>query len=82
MGDEAEAFLEPLCKLFNDKAWPVQVAAVKTISRSGETGQMYAADVCRLIFNGSVQTRVAALEALLVGASLVGVSAPQRKVRS
>jgi len=64
MGEEAEAFIEPLCKLFNDKAWTVQVAAIKTVSGSGELGQMFAADVCRLVFNGNSQTRVAAIDAL------------------
>ena len=47
MALKAEAFLEPICKLFNDKSWKVRVAAVRAVAGCGELGQMYASEVCR-----------------------------------
>ncbi|CAK9045246.1 Malonyl-CoA-acyl carrier protein transacylase, partial [Durusdinium trenchii] len=64
MGDEAEAFLDPLCKLFNDKSSQVRCAAVKAVAGCGELGQMYASEVCRLTGNADAKTRAAAIHAL------------------
>eukprot|EP00930_Biecheleria_cincta_P057038 TRINITY_DN4303_c1_g3_i1.p1 TRINITY_DN4303_c1_g3~~TRINITY_DN4303_c1_g3_i1.p1 ORF type:complete len:861 (+),score=228.71 TRINITY_DN4303_c1_g3_i1:44-2626(+) len=64
MGEEAAAFLEDLSRLFSDKAWHVTVEAVKTVAGCGELGQMYAADVCRLTFQGHPAVREVAIDAL------------------
>merc|ERR1739845_318533 len=53
-----------IAKCFNDPAWTVKVAALEAIGSCGELGQMYAADVCRLMFDDLHPVRIAAINCL------------------
>lgn len=64
MGEEADAFLDELSRLFNDKSWLVQTVAIRTVAGCGEMGQMYAADVCRHSQDSNAHVRRACCEAL------------------
>eukprot|EP00747_Dinoflagellata_sp_TGD_P147899 gnl/TRDRNA2_/TRDRNA2_176860_c6_seq1.p1 gnl/TRDRNA2_/TRDRNA2_176860_c6~~gnl/TRDRNA2_/TRDRNA2_176860_c6_seq1.p1 ORF type:complete len:571 (-),score=150.23 gnl/TRDRNA2_/TRDRNA2_176860_c6_seq1:378-2009(-) len=63
-GAEATPFLEAIVKSFGDSVSAVKAAAVPAVVACGEIGQMYAADICRLIFEDETSVRIAALEAL------------------
>jgi len=62
--DGAQAHVEALVELFVDRSWPVQVEAVKAVVSCGLLGQMYASDVCRLLYAESPQVRATACAAL------------------
>lgn len=66
MGDEVLEHLDVLVKKMDDPVWTVRAACVEAISSpsSGERGQMYAADICRHIFDQDFQVRIASIEAL------------------
>lgn len=64
MGEEADAFLDELSRLFSDKSWLVQTAAIKTVAGCGEMGQMYAAEVCRHSQDSNAHVRRTCCDAL------------------
>lgn len=66
MGDEAHAHIETFVSLFGDRAWNVQAEAIRAVAKCGELGQMFAADVCRMTYQGlTPAVQVAACEALV-----------------
>lgn len=62
--DGAQAHVEALVELFGDRSWPVQVEAIKAVVGCGLLGQMYASDVCRLLYAESPQVRATACAGL------------------
>lgn len=66
MGDELLEHLDVLVRKMDDPVWTVRAACVEAISSpsSGERGQMFAADICRHIFDQDYQVRIASIEAL------------------
>jgi len=66
MGDEMFEFIDALVKKMDDPVWSVRGACIDAIASpsSGERGQMYAADICRHMFDHDQQVRIVAIQAL------------------
>eukprot|EP00930_Biecheleria_cincta_P019486 TRINITY_DN14857_c0_g1_i1.p1 TRINITY_DN14857_c0_g1~~TRINITY_DN14857_c0_g1_i1.p1 ORF type:complete len:858 (-),score=200.47 TRINITY_DN14857_c0_g1_i1:255-2828(-) len=65
MGEEAHAHVETFVAHLGDRAWNVQAEAVRAVAKCGELGQVFAPDVCRMIYQGaSPEVQVAACDAL------------------
>jgi len=66
MGDEMFEFLDVLVNKMDDPVWTVRAACIDAIASpsSGERGQMYAADVCRHMFDHDQQVRIVSIQAL------------------
>mmetsp|Transcript_88508 Transcript_88508/g.245897 ORF Transcript_88508/g.245897 Transcript_88508/m.245897 type:complete len:553 (+) Transcript_88508:62-1720(+) len=62
--EEASVFLEDFVKCFNDNVGYVRAQAIGAITSCGEHGQMYAVEICRLMFDEEVRVRAAAVRAL------------------
>lgn len=67
MHEEALEHLNALARKMEDPVWSVRVACIEAIAgpSCGERGQMYAANVCRHVFDQDFQVRVAAVQALM-----------------
>merc|ERR1712139_723245 len=64
-GEEATNYLDVLVKCLNDQAGCVRAAACEAVVACGELGQMYASDICRLIYDPDVNVRLKAVESLV-----------------
>merc|ERR1712039_1040233 len=51
-------------KAFGDTIGYIRAQAVTAVSACGELGEMYAAEVCRMMFDEEVRVRLAALKSL------------------
>merc|ERR1712032_888898 len=65
MGDEAVNYLDIILKRLNDIVWSVRAAALVAITGCGVLGQMYANEVCQLLFDPEINVRITALESLV-----------------
>lgn len=65
MGQEAASFLEDFARCLSDNTGYVRAQAIAAVTACGEDGQMFAAEVCRMMFEeGEVRVRLAAVRAL------------------
>jgi HEAT repeat protein len=64
MKDEALAYLEDIVKCLDDQVAYIRYCAIEAIAGCGDSGQMFAAKVCRLMYDPQPKVRLAAITAL------------------
>jgi len=66
MGDEMFEYIDVVVKKMDDPVWTVRASCIDAIANpsAGERGQMYAADICRHMFDHDQQVRIVAIQAL------------------
>merc|ERR1712087_799435 len=64
MGEEAVAYLDDFAKAIHAPSPIVRSKAIGAIAACGETGQMYAAEICRKLADDDSRVRVAVAAAL------------------